>query len=157
MNTLTRWTPFRTGTWDPLKEISEMENRLSRLFPTAASNGGAKEALTVAEWAPPVDITEDDKEYVIKAELPEIKKEDVKVTVTNGELTLAGQRKFEKEEEGKKYHRVERSYGSFLRSFTLPDAVDATKVEAQFKDGILTVHLPKDERAKPKSVEVKLN
>lgn len=157
MNALTRWHPLRGSTWDPFKEISDMENRLSRLFSAPTTNGGAKEALTVAEWAPAVDIAEDDKEYIIKAELPEVRKEDVKVTVANGELSITGERKFEKEEKGKKYHRVERAYGSFLRSFSLPEAVDGTKVEAQFKDGMLTIHLPKDEKAKPKTVEVKLN
>ena len=103
-----------------------------------------------------VDITEDDKEYLLKAELPELKKEEVKVTVENGELTISGERKFEKEEKGKKYHRIERSYGSFLRSFTLPEGVSGEKVVADFSEGVLKVHLPKDEKAKPKSFEVKV-
>jgi HSP20 family protein len=84
-----------------------------------------------------------------------VKKEDVKVTVENGVLTITGERKFEKEED-KKYHRIERSYGNFLRSFTLPDAADSSKVTAEFKDGVLKVHLPKSEKAKPKAVEVKV-
>jgi hypothetical protein len=98
-----------------------------------------------------VDITEDDKEYLIKAELPEVKKEDVKVTVENGTLTITGERKFEKEEKGKKYHRMERAYGSFMRSFTLPEGAAGDKVSADFKDGVLKVHLPKSAEAKPKS------
>ncbi|MDP1589678.1 MAG: Hsp20/alpha crystallin family protein [Prosthecobacter sp.] len=85
-----------------------------------------------------------------------MKKEDVKVSVENGELTISGERKSEKEEKGKKFHRIERSYGSFLRSFTLPEAVSGDKVSAEFKDGMLTVHLPKDEKAKPKTIEVKV-
>ena len=109
----------------------------------------------MAEWAPLVDITEDDKEYVIKTELPEIKKEDVKVAVENGLLTIVGERKFEKEE-NKKYHRVERAYGRFVRSFVLPDGADAEKVNAEFKDGVLKVHLPKSEKTKPKQIEVKV-
>ena len=100
------------------------------------------------------DITEDDKEYLIKAELPEMSKEDVKVTVENGVLTIAGERKFEKEEKKKKYHRVERGYGSFVRTFALPEDADADRVKAQFKQGILEVHLPKNEKAKPKQIEV---
>src|SRR4029078_12373539 len=126
--------------------LGELENRLDKYFgrPALAGNGGAKEAMTVAEWAPAVDITEDDKEYLVKAELPEMKKEEVKVTVENGELTISGERKLEKEEKNKKYHRIERSYGSFVRTFTLPDTVKGDKVNAEFKDGLLTVHLPKD-------------
>jgi len=103
---------------------------------------------------PLADITEDEKEYLIKAELPELKKEDVKVTVENGVLTISGERKFEKEEKKKKYHRVERGYGTFMRSFALPDDADGNKVKAEFKNGLLTVHLPKNERAKSKHIEV---
>jgi HSP20 family protein len=155
MNALTKLNPFRNLSWDPVRQIEDMEHRLEQFFgrPARTTNGG-KETLTVAQWAPAVDITEDEKEYLIKAELPEIKKEDVKVTVENGELHITGERKFEKEEKNKKYHRVERSYGSFLRSFTLPEGVNGEKVNAQFKEGVLCVHLPKDEKAKPKAVEV---
>ena len=117
---------------------------------------GQEEPLAVAEWAPLVDICEDDKEYLIKAELPEVKKEDVKVTAEEGTLTISGERKFEKEEKGKRYHRVERTYGSFGRSFSLPADASPTKVLAEFKDGILTVHLVKDMKIKPQQVEVKI-
>jgi HSP20 family protein len=103
-----------------------------------------------------VDITETDNEYLIKAEIPEVKRDDVKVSVQNGVLTLQGERKKEKEEKGKKFHRVERYYGSFLRTFSVPDNVDETKVVAEFKDGVLNVHLPKTEKAKPKAIEVKV-
>lgn len=112
--------------------------------------------MTVSEWTPLVDITEDEKEYLIKAELPEVKKEDVKVTVEDGVLTITGERKFEKEEKDKKYHRIERAYGSFMRSFTLPDTAAGDKVSAEFKDGVLKVHLPKSPEAKPKSIDVKV-
>lgn len=145
--------------WDPFKELDELQNRLSTLLgrpPTRRKEGG-KEAMTVAEWAPLVDITEDDKEYLIKAELPEVKKEDVKVTVENGVLTITGERKFEKEEKGRKYHRIERAYGSFARSFTLPDDADPDKVNAEFNHGVLKVHLAKSEAAKPRQIEVKVN
>ena len=95
-----------------------------------------KESITLAEWSPLVDITEDDKEYLIKAELPEIKKEEIKFTVENGVLVISGERKLEKEEKGRKYHGVERAYGSFVRSFSLPDDADADKVNAEFNDGV---------------------
>ena len=157
MSALTRFSPFRGSTWDPFREIGELENRLEKYFGKSLAPGnGGKEAMAVAEWAPLVDITEDAKEYLVKAELPEIKKEEVKVSVEDGDLSISGERKFEKEEKGKKYHRIERSYGSFMRRFTLPEAVDATKVNAEFKDGVLTVHLPKSEKATPKAVEVKV-
>ena len=117
---------------------------------------GQEEPIAVAEWAPVVDISEDDKEYLIKAELPEVKKEDVKVTAEEGTLTIMGERKFEKEVKGKKYHRVERAYGSFGRSFSLPDDASPAKVSAEFKDGVLTVHLAKTEKAKPQQIEVKV-
>jgi len=156
MNALTRWEPFRTR-WDPFKELEEMEKRLATLFGRAPiRKNGDKEVMTVAEWSPLVDITEDEKEYLIKAELPEIKKEEVKVTVQEDVLTISGERKYEKEEKGKKYHRVERAYGSFMRSFTLPEDADGAKVAAEFKDGVLKIHLPKSEKAKPKSVDVKV-
>jgi HSP20 family protein len=103
-----------------------------------------------------VDIVEHDTEYLIKAELPGVKKDDVKVTVQDDVLTITGERTFEKEEKGRKYHRVERAYGRFARSFTLPEDSDGNKVAAEFNDGVLKVHLPKSERAKPKSIEVKI-
>jgi HSP20 family protein len=145
INTLTRWEPM---------ELADVENRLSRFF-GRRTNG--REDIALADWAPLADITEDEKEYVIKAELPDVKKDDVKVIVENGVLTIAGERKFEKEEKKKKYHRVERSYGSFVRSFALPDLADADKVKAEFKDGMLTVHVPKSEKARTKQVEVKVS
>ena len=151
MNALTRWNPFN--------ELDELQDRLSTFFGRAPvrRHNGEQESLTVAEWAPLVDITEDDKEYLIKAELPEVKKDDVKVTVENGVLSITGERKFEKEEKGRKYHRVERAYGNFVRSFTLPDDADANKVNAEFRDGVLKVHVAKSEAAKPKQIEVKVN
>src|SRR2546427_8201237 len=140
--------------WEPLREMKDFKNRLSTLFGRPLRRTNGREEITLPEWTPLADITEDDKEYLIKAELPEMKKEDVKVTVENGVLTISGERKFEKEEKKKKYHRVERAYGSFMRSFSLPDQADASKVKAEFKNGMLTVHLPKSEKAKPKQIEV---
>ena len=138
--------------------MEELQGRLTRLFSLGPRFGnGGKEATIVTEWAPSVDITEDEKEYLMKADLPEVKREDVKVTVEDDVLTITGERKFEKEEKGKKYHRLERSYGKFLRSFALPPGADGAKVSAEFKDGVLKVHLPKSEKAKAKPVDVKVS
>lgn len=157
MGELIRWEPF-TSRWDPFKELEDMERRLSAWFGRPLRRlEGEKEALTVAEWSPLVDIEESDKEYLIKAELPEVKKEEVKLTVQDDVLTISGERKAEKEEKGKKYHRVERCYGSFMRSFTLPDDADGTKITAEYKGGVLRLHLPKSEQAKPKAIEVKVS
>jgi HSP20 family protein len=149
MNALTKWNPYR--------ELEDLQNRLSSLFGRTPFRGFGEEAMTVSEWMPLVDIAEDEKEYLIKVELPEVKKEDVKVTVEGGVLTITGERKFEKEEKGKKYHRVERAYGSFMRSFTLPEGAAGDKVSADFKDGVLKVHLAKSPEAKPKSINVKVD
>ncbi len=115
--------------WDPFRELEEMSDRLNRMFARPAMwQGNGKEIMTVADWTPLVDISETEGEYLIKAELPEVKKEDVKVTVEDGVLTMQGERKQEKEEKGKKLHRIERSYGRFVRSFTLPDTIDEGNV-----------------------------
>jgi len=143
--------------WDPFRELEDMSDRLNRMFSRRAlPQANGKETMVVADWVPSVDVSETDGDYQIKAEIPDVKKEDVKVTVENGVLTIQGERKQEKEEKGKKYHRVERSYGSFVRSFTLPDLVDEEKVKAEFKDGVLNLQLPKSEKAKPKAIEVKV-
>jgi HSP20 family protein len=151
MNALTRWDPFR--------ELEEMQHRLSSVLgrQSQARQSGDKESITVAEWAPVVDITEDEQEYLIKADLPEVQKEGVKVTVENGVLVLAGERRLEKEDKNRKYHRIERSYGSFARSFSLPDDADSSRVHAEFKEGVLKLHIPKSESARPRQIEVKIS
>ena len=150
MNTLTRWNQIR--------QLEALQHGLGSLFSRFPAQWpeGQEEQIAVPEWAPVVDISEDDKEYLIKAELPEVKREDVKVTAEEGTLTITGERKFEKEAKGKKYHRVERSYGSFVRNFSLPDDASAAKVSAEFKDGVLSVHLAKTQKAKPTHIEVKV-
>ena len=151
MNALTRWNQF--------KEMEALQQSLGSLFgrPQAQNFEGQEEPMRVADWTPLVDISEDAKEYLIKTELPEVKKEDVKITMEDGTLTITGDRKFEKEENGKKYHRVERAYGSFGRSFSLPDDASPAKVTADFKDGVLKVHLAKNEKARPQQVEVSVS
>ena len=151
MSALAKWNPFR--------EMEDLHDRLFSLWnPSAARRAnGEEEAMTLSEWSPLVDIVEDKQEYLIKAELPEVKKDDIHVTVENGVLTIKGERKFEKEVKDQRYHRVERAYGTFVRTFSLPDDADGAKVRADFKDGLLTVHLSKSETAKPKQIEVKVS
>lgn len=145
--------------WDPFRELEEMSDRLNRVFnrPAVARTGNGKETMTAADWSPVVDVLETEKEYVIKAELPEVKKDDVKITVQDGVLTIQGERKSETEEKGRRFHRIERSYGSFVRSFSMPDFVDEAGVSAEFKDGVLNLHLPKTEKARPRAIEVKVS
>ncbi|HEY6121379.1 MAG TPA: Hsp20/alpha crystallin family protein [Pyrinomonadaceae bacterium] len=137
-----------------------LQNRSIRLFedPFTAfrSFPPTEENLPFTTWTPPCDIFETDKELVLKMELPEMKKEDVHVTVENNVLTLRGERKFEEKVNGENYHRVERNYGEFLRSFTLPAFVEGSKIFAEFKDGLLTVTLPKNTTAVPRQIEVKV-
>lgn len=155
---LQKWNPLETTRWNPFQEMEALQERMSRLFGlTPLRSNGGKEDLSVSEWMPLVDVTEDDQEYLIKAELPEVKKEDVKVTAENGVLRITGERKYEKETKTKKEHRMERSYGRFERSFDLPEDASVAKVRAEFKDGMLKVHLPKDATAKPKAIEVKVS
>ncbi|MEK7726030.1 MAG: Hsp20/alpha crystallin family protein [Nitrospirota bacterium] len=142
--------------WDPFRELEEMSDRLNRMVARPATKTNGKEALTVADWMPTVDISETAGEYVIQAELPEVKKDDVKVTLEEGVLTIQGQRRQEKDEKTTKYHRIERSYGTFIRSFSLPDQVNESGVKAEFKDGVLNLHIPKSEKAKPRAIEVKV-
>jgi HSP20 family protein len=140
--------------WDPFGEIGDLFDRYTKAV--GQSRKGSQEVMATGDWAPRVDIAETDKEFVIKAEIPEVQKEDVKVTVDSGVLTIRGERKQEKEEKGKKFHRIERYYGSFVRSFTLPDNVDEAKIEATFKGGMLNLQIPKIKEAKPKAIEVKV-
>jgi len=134
--------------------MEDLQSRvLSALQPSKARNNG--EGMT--EWSPAVDICEDEHEYLIQAELPEVSREQVEVSVEDGTVSLTGSRTFRKEENDLRYHRVERAYGQFSRSFSLPKDADPDKVHADFKDGVLRIHLPKSEQAKPKRIEVKVD
>lgn len=138
--------------WNPFREMDDLFNSLRRAYgrgPTTAGNGG-----DLANWAPAVDISETDKEYLVKGELPGLKKEDVNIEVHSGVLTLSGERRSEKEDKGEKYHRVERAYGSFSRSFSVPENVDEKAIEADFKDGVVTVHLPKTAKTEPERKKI---
>ncbi|HMF80409.1 MAG TPA: Hsp20/alpha crystallin family protein, partial [Candidatus Acidoferrum sp.] len=154
MNTLNKVT-----TWNPLREMEEAQNRFNPFFLAGFPNrmgSGEIHSLTVADWSPEVDISEDDRGYLLKADLPEMKKDDVRVTVEDGVLSVSGERKCEKEDQNRKFHRIERSFGNFRRSFTLPEDADSTKVTAEFRDGVLKVHLPTTPIARSKAIEVKV-
>jgi HSP20 family protein len=142
--------------WKPLHDLQDFQNRLLSSFASSARRGNGEESVTLAEWGPLVDIAEDDKEYLIVAELPQVSKDDVRVTVENGVLTIAGERKFEKEDQNKKWHRVERAYGSFARTFALPEHGDVAKVKAEFKDGLLKIRVAKSEAARPRQIQVEV-
>jgi HSP20 family protein len=142
--------------WDPLRELEDVSNRLNRFFGRSLPAASSQDMLAMADWTPSVDITETDTAYVVKGEIPGVNKADVKVTVEDGMLTIKGERKMEKEEKGKKFHRIERSYGSFMRSFRLPGDIDESKIKADFKDGMINVTLPKSEKAKAKSKAVNI-
>jgi HSP20 family protein len=146
--------------WDPIREMNELSDRLGRAFSAAMSAPGrmksTEEELVLADWAPLVDVEETEKEYLVRAELPEVKKEDVKVTIEDGVLSIEGERKHEKEEKTRKLHRVERSYGKFVRRFSVPPEAENAKVTAEFKDGVLNVHVPKVPAVRPKAIDVKV-
>jgi|SRR5579859_6311865 len=143
--------------WNPFRELDELTDRFSRLFGRGTPTQGKSDSLATSDWIPPVDIVESDKEYLVKVELPDIPREAVKVQVEDGMLRIEGERKEEVEEDGKRFHRIERSFGSFVRAFTIPDNIDEAGIHAEFKDGILNVRLPKSEKAKAKGVQIKVN
>ena len=136
---------------EPFRELEEMTNRLNRIFRKEVNVNDM-----LADWAPAMDVQETTSEYLIKADLPEVKKEDVKVSLEEGVLAVEGERKLEQEETGKKFHRVERSYGKFVRRMMLPTDIDPQKVAADFKDGVLNIHLPKSPAIKPQAIDVKV-
>ncbi len=131
-----------------------MQREIDRMFDRF--RGGQSDEGSLIGWSPVVDILEEENQYIVRAELPGVDKNDVKITVENSQLTIRGEKKQEEEKEGRNYHRVERSYGSFYRSFSLPTTVLSSKIEAAFADGVLTVTIPKAEEAKPKAIEVKV-
>jgi HSP20 family protein len=143
---IVKYTPF--ASFEPFPGLRAFEDTMNRLF-TAEPNG--------RPWVPPVDIRETENELVVKADVPDVKFEDIDVRMENGTLTLRGERKFEEKKNEGGWHRVERSYGKFERVFTLPDTVDPEGVKADYKNGTLTITLPKKEIAKPRQVKVQVN
>lgn len=140
--------------FDPLRELEGLSRGLNRIFGQPLLLERVDEGARFGEWTPAIDVEESDKEYLIKADLPAIQREDVKVGVEDGVLTIEGERKQEKEEKGRKFHRIERSYGKFVRRLAVPTDVDQSQVSAAFKEGVLQVHLPKSATTKPRAVQV---
>jgi HSP20 family protein len=142
--------------WNPFREMEEILDRVNRNMAGRPRLQGdtSQESMALADWTPSVDISETDQEYRIKMEIPGVEKEDVDVSINQGVLMIHGERKSEKEEKGEKYHRVERAYGSFARSFTLPEDVDDDGINARFKGGMLHLSLKKSEKAKPRTIKI---
>ena len=141
--------------WDPFRELTTLQNRMNRLFGDTLSHGTGENSFQT--WVPAVDIFERGDDLVLRAELPGVDKDGLDLRVEGNVLTLHGERRRDDSVSEESYHRVERSYGSFTRSFTLPNTVDGTRIEANYRDGILEVVLPKAEDALPKRIEVKGN
>jgi HSP20 family protein len=147
---LVRWTPF--------EGVDDIFNRMMpNLMRSSQRLGLGEGGRMVVEWSPSADISETEKEYLIRAELPAVKKEDVKVTLDQGMITISGERKQQKEDKTEKYHRVESFQGTFSRSFSLPEDVDSAGIRCDSRDGVLTVHLPKKEQKKSTPIEVKVS
>jgi HSP20 family protein len=146
--------------WDPFGELTNLQDRINRAFSDAYGRGSGpartdEGLMTTGTWAPPVDIYQNaDQELVLKAELPDIAPEDIELNVNNDTLTISGEKRLSSEVKEDQYHRIERRYGSFSRSFSLPSSVDATKISAEHKNGVLTVRLPAREEAKPRQIKV---
>jgi len=140
--------------WEPYRDIATLQDRLNRAFGAAFTRSEREDELSLAAWAPPDDIAEEKDRIVITAELPGFQEDQIEIQSENGMLTLRGERKFEKEHDGKSYHRVERSYGQFVRSFSLPNNVDREKIKADFSNGLLRIELPKREDAKPRTIRI---
>src|ERR1700684_4152140 len=143
--------------WEPLREFSTMQermNRMNRLFRESSSPEGPEETLTTTSFAPPVDIYEDEHTITLKLEVPGIEEKDIDVRIENNTLTVHGERKIEKEEKEENFRRVERQYGSFTRSFTLPSSVDLGQISADYDKGVLKIKLAKKAEAKPKQIKV---
>ena len=140
--------------WEPYRDLVTAQRDFDRLFRDAFSSQRGETELSTRSWAPPVDIYETEDAIVLKAELPGVDPKYVEVRVEDNTLFLKGERKFEKEVKEQNYHRVERSYGSFARSFSLPNSISTDKVTAEFKDGLLTLTMPKREEAKPKTIKI---
>ena len=140
--------------WDPFRELGMLQDRMNRLFDDAGRGWRADEPAATTSWSPSVDIFETEGEIIVKAELPGLERKDIVLHLENNVLTLRGERKFEKETKEENYHRIERSYGNFSRSFSIPATVDEEKIRADYKDGVLKIALPKKDQAKPKQINI---
>lgn len=154
---IARWKPdYELSSWSPFRDLVNVQREIGRVFDGLFPEYENENAY-VTNWAPRVDVSENKDAYMIKAELPGVDKSDVKITLHDNVLTVKGEKKQEKEEKDVNLHRVERSFGLFQRSFSLPQTVKSDKIDASFKDGVLVITLPKAEEAKPREIEVKVS
>ncbi len=143
--------------WDPFRDLVNLQERMNRLFEDSLSRSKTTDQeMPMGAWTPPVDIFETPEMVILRADLPGIDQKDIDVRIENSTLTLRGERRFLKEAKDEDYHRIERSYGTFSRSFQLPGSIDQTKIQAVHKDGVLEVHLPKREDTRPKQIKVEV-
>lgn len=140
--------------WDPFREMGTLQDRMNRLFEESSRAARGEEPAPTTVWSPAVDIHETENEIVVKAEVPGIEKNEIELTLENNVLSLRGDRRFEKDTQDENYHRIERSYGSFSRSFQIPAVVDEASIAADHKDGVLTITLPKTQKAKAKQIAI---
>ena len=140
--------------WDPLRELNIMQDRMNRMFDDAGRGWRGDDASSTTTWSPAVDIYETENEIMVHAELPGVDRKDIALNLEKNVLTLKGERRFEKETKQENYHRIERAYGSFSRSFSIPATVDEEKIRAEYKDGILRISLPKKEQVKAKQIQI---
>src|SRR5215467_5953507 len=140
--------------WDPFRDLSMLQDRMNRLFEDAGRGWRPDEPAATTTWSPAVDIYETENEIVVQAELPGVDRKDISLNLENNVLTLRGERRFEKETKEENYHRIERSYGGFGRTFSIPATVDEEKIRADYRDGILKIALPKKEQVKPKQIRI---
>jgi HSP20 family protein len=140
--------------WDPFRDLGLLQDRMNRLFDDAGRGWRAEEPAATTSWSPSVDIFETEGEIVVKAELPGMDRKDIALHLENNVLSLRGERRFVKETKEENYHRIERSYGNFSRSFSIPATVDEEKIRADYKDGVLKIILPKKDQAKPKQIKI---
>jgi len=144
--------------WEPLRDLLTLQDRMNRLFDDSMRGIRPEEnALSSGIWSPPVDIYETESDVILKAEVPEVNQKDIDIQVENNTLTLKGERKFEKETKKENFHRIERAYGTFTRSFTLPNAIDQERIHADYKDGVLKITMPKREETKAKQIKVSVD
>lgn len=158
MANITRWDPFASvSRWDPLSEFASLQDRFNQLVNQPFFRGfgpTSEQSLTAANFVPPVNISEDEQNINIEAELPGIQDKDLDISLENNVLTISGERKMENEEKKENFHRIERAYGRFTRSFTLPPTVETDNVNAEFNNGVLKISLRKKEEAKPKQIKI---
>ncbi len=143
--------------WEPFRDLLSLQERMNRFYDQSLRTAATPSEEQLGTWAPSVDIYETEKEIVLRADLPGIKLEDVDIRVENNVLTVRGERKFEKDVKQDSYHRVERVYGSFARTFTLPNTVNAEKIHATYEQGVLQILMPKREEARPKQIKIEVN